>query len=210
MGLRWHRDFTATRLPQPGGMRFLEPMFSISRCLSFVLLSGLILGALDAAELPAMTNRFVVIAHRGEHLRHQENTLEAIEGAIAAGADFVEIDLRRSRDGVYLLMHDRTVDRMTTGQGAVASLKWAELSALSVRDRRLTQVPPSRIPKFTEALRACHGRIRIYLDFKDGDRAETAKLIREAGCERDVNGRWWCTTASVRLPSGEGWRPVFL
>lgn len=139
-----------------------------------------------AAELPALKHATVVIAHRGEHLRHHENTLEAIEAAVAAGADFTEMDVRRSKDGRYLLMHDATVDRMTDGHGRVADLTWAELSQLVVRARHLTNVPPSRIPLFEEALRACHGRIHIYLDFKNGDRREVAALVKAAGMEREV------------------------
>lgn len=139
-----------------------------------------------AAELPALKHATVVIAHRGEHLRHHENTLEAIEAAVTAGADFTEMDVRRSKDGRYLLMHDATVDRMTDGKGRVADLTWAELSRLVVRARHLTNVPPSRIPRFEEALKACHGRIHIYLDFKQGDRREVAALVKAAGMEREV------------------------
>ena len=125
--------------------------------------------------------KFVVIAHRGEHLRHHENTLEAIEGAIAAGADFVELDIRKTSDGQYMLMHDSSVDRMTDGHGKVSEMPWDELRTLRVQDKRLTNVPPSRIPLFSEALKACSGRIRLYLDFKSGDPVKVAALLRAAG-----------------------------
>lgn len=141
---------------------------------------------LRAADLPARKHSTVIIAHRGEHLRHQENTLPAIQGAIDAGADFTEMDVRRSRDGEYLLMHDATVDRMTNGHGKVADLNWSELSKLVVQDRRLTNVPPSRIPLFREALPECRGRIHIYLDFKAGDRQNVADLVHAAGMELQV------------------------
>jgi glycerophosphoryl diester phosphodiesterase len=152
----------------------------------FSLFVGMTAWLGSTAPLPATSGKLVVIAHRGEHQRHQENTLEAVQGAIDAGADFVEIDLRHSSDGKYLLMHDGTVDRMTDGHGAVKSLTWAELSKLQVHDRRLTNVPASRIPLFSEVLPLCKGRIHIYLDFKDADRAETAKMLREAGMTREV------------------------
>jgi glycerophosphoryl diester phosphodiesterase len=142
---------------------------------------------ISAADLPtAHGNHLVVIAHRGEHQSHHENTLEAVRGAIEAGADYVELDIRRTADGHHVLMHDSNVDRMTDGKGKVVDLTWDQLRALHVQDRRLTNVPPSRIPEFAEALALCPGKINIYVDFKNGDRAETARMIREARMEHQV------------------------
>jgi glycerophosphoryl diester phosphodiesterase len=141
---------------------------------------------LTPAELPALKHSFVVIAHRGEHQRHLENTLEAIDGAIEAGADFVELDVRRSRDGHYLLMHDVTVDRMTDGKGTVAELEWMALKNLKVINHERPELPSSRIPSFEEALERCHNRIHIYLDFKEGDRQEVTGLIHRAGMDHQV------------------------
>lgn len=161
----------------------------------------LTVGCARAADLPPAGGHFVVVAHRGEHQSHHENTLEAIAGAITARADYVELDIRRSRDGQHLLMHDSTVDRMTGGHGRVADLSWEELKALAVRDTRLTNIPPSRIPLFSEALAACRGGINLYLDFKDGDRAEVASMIRSGGMAGHV----------VVYDGGEGvirWRAI--
>lgn len=157
---------------------------------SFLVLVGLVqlVGGfrIGAATLPVLQHSFVVIAHRGEHQRHHENTLEAINAAVEVGADFVELDLRHSKDGRYLLLHDSTVDRMTDGHGAVASLSWNQIRKLTVRNRSRTNIPPSRIPSFDEVLAACRHRINIYLDFKDGDRAEVAATIRLADMAKQV------------------------
>ena len=130
--------------------------------------------------------RWMVVAHRGEHFGSHENTLEAIEGAIRAGADLVEMDVRRSSDGQYLIMHDATVDRMTDGKGRVSEKSWAELSALKVADKARTNVTPSRIPRLLEALEACRGRIQVYLDFKAGDPADVVRILKQAGMESRV------------------------
>jgi glycerophosphoryl diester phosphodiesterase len=143
-------------------------------------LFGLLGWTLVRAELPPLRHATVVIAHRGEHRRHHENTLEAIQGAIDCGADFTEMDVRRSLDGRYMIMHDSTVDRMTDGHGNVADLSWEELSKLKVQSRLLTNVPPSRIPLFEEALKLARGKIHVYVDFKAGDRAIAADIIRAA------------------------------
>lgn len=151
--------------------------------------------------------RWMVIAHRGEHRSHPENTLEAIEGAIRAGADLVEMDVRRSSDGQYLLMHDATVDRMTDGKGRVSEKTWAELSSLKVADKARTNAVPSRIPRLEQALDACRGRIQVYLDFKAGDPAEVVKILKQAGMESRVwvydhpggAARWRKALPSVRM-----------
>ena len=57
--------------------------------------------------------RVAVIAHRGEHLHHAENTLPAYQAAIDSGADFVEVDVRTTSDGKLVIMHDATVDSQT-------------------------------------------------------------------------------------------------
>jgi glycerophosphoryl diester phosphodiesterase len=138
------------------------------------------------ANLPLAGHSFIVIAHRGNHTRAHENTLTAIEHAVAAGVDYVEIDVRRTMDGNYVLMHDSTVDRMTDGHGPVAQMTLAQLQSLHVRDLKRPQIPPDHLPTFNEALVAIKGRINIYLDFKAGDRAAVAKAIRDAGVTKQI------------------------
>ncbi|WP_170322883.1 glycerophosphodiester phosphodiesterase [Acrocarpospora macrocephala] len=77
-----------------------------------------------------MTYRPLIIAHRGHSLLAPEQTMAAYRTAAELGADMIEVDVRRSRDGVFLLMHDEALDRTTSGTGPVADLTWAELSAL--------------------------------------------------------------------------------
>jgi glycerophosphoryl diester phosphodiesterase len=138
------------------------------------------------AELPPPRHSFIVIAHRGDHTRAHENTLTAIEHAIEAGVDYVELDVRRTLDGQYVLMHDSTVDRMTDGHGSVHQMTLAQLQSLHVRDLKRPQIPPDHLPSFNEALAAIKNRINIYLDFKEGDRAAVAKAIRDAGVAKQI------------------------
>jgi glycerophosphoryl diester phosphodiesterase len=134
------------------------------------------------SHLPAGRNGFVVIAHRGNHVRVPENTIASVEEGIRAGADYVEIDLRTTKDGYLVLSHDATVDRMTDGKGKVRDLTFEEIRKLKVgKDSTLY-----RIPTFREVLRVCKGRMNIYLDFKDADPAVAYGQIREAGMEGQV------------------------
>lgn len=153
-----------------------------------LITAGLFLAPLFAggADLPLSRHAFTVIAHRGNHTRAHENTLTAIEHAITAGVDYVEIDVRRTADGNYVLMHDSTVDRMTDGHGVVTQMTLAQLQSLHVRDLKRPQIPADHLATFNEALVAVKGRINIYLDFKEGDRAAVAKAIRAAGLTKQI------------------------
>lgn len=71
-----------------------------------------------------------VIAHRGGRARAPENTLEAMQLGIADGADAIELDVRLSRDGEVVVIHDATVDRTTDGSGAIDRMTLADLRSL--------------------------------------------------------------------------------
>lgn len=64
-----------------------------------------------------MRTRPMVIAHRGFSGRYPENTLKAFEEALKLPVDAVELDVRRTKDGVLVVIHDETVDRTTNGKG---------------------------------------------------------------------------------------------
>ena len=71
-----------------------------------------------------------VVAHRGASGEHAEHTLVAYERAVEQGADALECDVRLTRDGVLVCVHDRRVDRTSDGRGVVSTLELADLAAL--------------------------------------------------------------------------------
>ena len=105
--------------------------------------------------------QITVIAHRGEHLQHAENSIAAIQSAIQLGADYVELDVRTTRDGRLVLMHDNAVDRTTDGHGQVKDLTFEEIEHLHMRGYG------DAVPTFEAALEAAHGRIGVYVDWKE-------------------------------------------
>lgn len=137
-------------------------------------------------KLPPVSNQFVVIAHRGDHTKAPENTLQAFEAAIAAGADYVEVDLRTTNDGHLIVYHDATLGRMTNGAGNVKALTLAEVRQLSVSDKQHPEYGVSEIPTFFDVLLLCKDRINVYLDFKDADAGKTWKMIQAAGMQNSV------------------------
>lgn len=133
--------------------------------------------------LPKSKHGLVVIAHRGSHVHYPENSITSIEDAIRLGADYVELDVRTSKDGYLVLNHNETVDARSNGKGAVRDLSWIELQTfqLSSKDGEVY-----RFPSLEEALQVCKNRINIYLDFKDADVSQTYALLKKTGMEKQV------------------------
>ena len=77
----------------------------------------------------------LVIGHRGDRAHAPENTLESLRQAVALGVDAVEFDLRVSRDGALVVIHDETLDRTTDGSGPVALRTVSELRSLDAGAR---------------------------------------------------------------------------
>lgn len=90
----------------------------------------------------------MVAGHRGDSANVPENTMTAFRAAIAAGADMIETDVRLTKDGVPVLIHDRTADRTTDGKGYVKDMTFAELRTLNAG----TKDVPQQIPTLEELL----------------------------------------------------------
>ncbi|HUD30949.1 MAG TPA: glycerophosphodiester phosphodiesterase family protein [Novosphingobium sp.] len=130
----------------------------------------------------------MVVAHRACWQGTSENSIDAIEACIAAGVDMVELDVRATRDGKLVLMHDPSVDRMTDGTGMVADLDWKRLRKLRLREGggRGSPLTGRRIPTFEQALRTARNRILINVDAKAQLSAKVRAMIDAQGMRRQV------------------------
>lgn len=133
-----------------------------------------------AAQLKnAAGPQVLVAAHRGGHLVAPENSIAAIEDAIAIGVDIVEIDVRLTRDGVPILMHDASVDRTTTGTGKVKDLSYADILKLRLRSPGGAATDIS-VPTLSAALSTAKDRIMVDLDLKADDVEPILSRVIEA------------------------------
>lgn len=143
--------------------------------------------SLVAATLLAMPNSFAsnpirqrifITAHRGAHEEAPENSLASIRTAIEIGCDYVELDVRKTKDGKLVLMHDSTVDRTTDGKGKVDQLTFDEIRALKFDGKTAEKHPDEVVPTFDEALAHCKGKIGLYLDHKAGEVSELLEALK--------------------------------
>jgi glycerophosphoryl diester phosphodiesterase len=119
--------------------------------------------------------RIIRIGHRGAAGHAPENTLAAFRTGISLGADFVEMDVQRTRDGHLVVMHDARVNRTTNGRGAVSAMTWEELQALDAGGGE-------RIPSVEAALAAADGQAGVMLEVKmPGIAGELYRAVQAAG-----------------------------
>lgn len=118
-----------------------------------------------------MANTPMVIAHRGASAQAPENTLAAIEAALDIGSPAIEIDLRRSSDGVAVVIHDADLERTTDGEGEVSATRWDDIRRLDAGSWFAPEFAGTRVPRLEQVLQllASHpADSRLILELKDG------------------------------------------
>jgi glycerophosphoryl diester phosphodiesterase len=128
-----------------------------------------------------ITNRPpLIVAHRGASAEKPENTLAAFRRALERGVDAIELDVHVTRDGVVVVFHDDTLNRLTGGRGKLAAKTWRELSALRVRGTE-------SIPTLIEVLRLTRGRAVVQIEIKAGvPVAPVVSAVKTARARNDV------------------------
>ena len=129
---------------------------------------------------------YQTIVHRGMMYQAPENTRPAIERAIEDGIEWVEVDVRLTKDGKHVLFHDSEVDGKTNGRGVVKDLTFAEIKSLDAGSVFAPRYAGEKILSLTECLLLAKGRINLYLDCKEIDPDLLAREVLDAGMEKQV------------------------
>jgi glycerophosphoryl diester phosphodiesterase len=143
--------------------------------------------SIDLPLKPPKHGGVYVVAHRGAHNNIPENTLPAYQKAMELGVDFVEIDVRTTKDGRFVSVHNDRIDGYAEGvKGPIKDFTLEELRALDVGSRVGPQWKGTKIPTFEEILDLCKGKVGIYLDLKNAPIEQLVPLVKERGMEHDV------------------------
>lgn len=126
----------------------------------------------------------MVSHHRGGPMPgFPENSIEAMDNALAYGYGVMEVDVAQLKDGTLVLMHDDTLGRTTNGEGALRQKNWPDVRDLFLEDENGT-ITTFRIPKLEAVLNWAKGRTVLTLDIKRGvDFAKVARMVRETGAQ---------------------------
>lgn len=120
------------------------------------------------------------IGHRGARAYEPENTLRSFKKALELGVDAVELDVRRTKDGEIVVVHDARVDRTTNGRGLVSELTLKET-------KQLVTEKGEKIPTLGEALDFLDRKVKILIELKETDLEDRVlSLVHKKGLEKNV------------------------
>jgi len=134
-----------------------------------------------------MLKRFsLFIGHRGTRIDYDENTLDAFEIALKSGANYIELDVRKTKDNELVVFHDLTVDRITKTSGFVKSFTYPEIAQISFK---LTN---SQISTLDVVLKKFKNRTKFIIELKSKNiRGKVLKTINNCALSKDcvISGR---------------------
>ncbi|MEU3093655.1 glycerophosphodiester phosphodiesterase [Streptomyces sp. NPDC006967] len=129
------------------------------------------------------------VAHRGDPYRVRENTVASLRSALDRGADAVEIDVRLTRDGVPVLLHDGTLKRLWEHDRPLLSLSWEEVRGVTA----------GGVPALSDALAATDGS-RVMIDLPGTPDVRAARRVVDAVRESGARDRvYYCAGAAAML-----------
>jgi glycerophosphoryl diester phosphodiesterase len=127
----------------------------------------------------------LVASHRGDWRNAPENSLAAIDNAIKMGVDIVEIDVERTKDGQFILMHDSKLDRTTTGKGLISEWTLDSIRTLKLKNGCAIKTK-EKVPTLEEALLHAKGKIMLNLDKSDRYFDGIYELMEKTGTTKQI------------------------
>lgn len=140
---------------------------------------------------PSLDRKLVVTAHRGGAATAPENTLAAFQGAIEQGADWVELDVQQTADGVLVVMHDSSLKRTTGVDKECRDLTYDEIARLDNGSWFDPAFAGERVCTLEEALLLCKGKVRVNVEVKSDGRGsdlerKTVEAVNVCGMKEQV------------------------
>lgn len=144
----------------------------------------------------------IVASHRGDWRNFPENSLEAIDNAIAMGVDIVELDVHMTKDSVLILMHDPKLDRTTTGNGNISESTMDYISTLKLKNGCNIRTIHN-VPTLEEALLHAKGKIMLNLDKADRYFDMVYELMQKTGTTKQIIMKGNGTAEQVKAKFGD-------
>jgi len=123
------------------------------------------------------TDHIMVVSHRGDWRYAPENSLAAVQRCIDLGVDVVEIDVRLTKDGHLVAMHDLTVDRTTNGKGNLSDMTLEEVKKLRLKNACGAKGSRQQVPTLEEIMLLAKGKIMVNLDKTEGETVREAYQV---------------------------------
>ena len=131
-----------------------------------------------------------ISAHRGNASSAPENTLAAFKNALKAGAHFIEVDVRTTKDGILMIMHDANLERTTNGKGAFKLYDAKYLKTLSAGKGYADSFENEKIPTLEESCQLIYewnlthkAKTFFYIDAKDVEPKPLLSILKKYNLE---------------------------
>lgn len=133
----------------------------------------------DSFYLKEALPGILISSHRGNSQVSPENTLPALENAIIARSDYAEIDVRETKDGTLILLHDNNLLRTAGLNKKISKLTYAQIRLLDVGSWFGEEFRNTKIPTLNEAFKLCKGKIKLNIELKPNntDHSIEEKLV---------------------------------
>lgn len=137
-----------------------------------------------------------ITAHRGDVSEAPENTIPAFEAAIESGADWIELDVTETKDGVLVVLHDEDLTRVAGNPKKVWELNFDELRQLRVGQSKGPGFAKATIPSLEEVLDYCKDKIRLNIEVKynENQTADFIPRLVEMIRQRNMTGQCMITS----------------
>lgn len=129
--------------------------------------------------------RIEVVSHRGANGLAPENTFASAQACLDLGVDVIEVDVWTSRDNVFYIMHDPTVDRTTNGTGHLLAMTSAEIDQLDAGSWFDPRFAGERVPRLEDFLQWVKGKAKVFFDVKFAHPQHLIDLIERTGMADD-------------------------
>jgi len=130
-------------------------------------------------------NKIEIISHRGANREAPENTFAAAQKAIEAGATYIEVDARPSKDSIIYNFHDRTLDRTTNGTGLFSETTSDYINGLDAGSWFGHEFAGEKIPRIDDFLQWIKGKAKVFIDWKGADLKQIIDMVYKAGMENE-------------------------
>ncbi|MEC3908234.1 glycerophosphodiester phosphodiesterase family protein [Tamlana sp. 2201CG12-4] len=140
----------------------------------------------------------MVMAHRQDWKNYPENTIESLQSCIDKGIDIVEIDIRKTKDGELVVMHDGSVNRTTNGKGRISDLTLEEIKALRIKDHK-GNLTDYTVPSFEEYMAAAKRKIMVNLDIKINALENFASMYKILKKTKTLDHALWVFNAEYEV-----------
>ena len=155
--------------------------------LKFFLIQILILQNLFTTSFAqqAVNNNLKIVNHRGANKIAPENTFAAGKKSVEYNVEYIEVDVRTSKDGVLYILHDPILNRTTNGKGFIKRKTSEYIDKLDAGGWFSDEFEGEKVPRLKDYLLWAKGKTKIYFDVKDADVKQLVDLVRECNMEND-------------------------